>query len=130
MWPRIKLKTKDSRMNISVNDYIQLFHFHSSIIGEQTITKTNPLFQLTFDRKSRDLNTNPDTSSATPSSTVSQSFGALKRSPHHNKQEEMFSTFQLLTLPVTRTQLILYIATFHTTFNVIRLSDKLYSRLQ
>jgi hypothetical protein len=31
-------------MNILENYYIQLFHFHNNIIEEQTITKTNPLF--------------------------------------------------------------------------------------
>ena len=44
--------------------------------------------------------------------------------PHHNEQEEtlltiQLLTIQLLTLSITYTQLILHMATYHTTFKVI-----------
>jgi hypothetical protein len=49
----------------------------------------------------------------------SQSLGALQHRPHCNEQEETLLTIQLLTLSITYTQLILHMATYHTTFKVI-----------
>lgn len=50
-------------MNILENYCIQCFHFRNNIIGEQTVTKTNPLFQLAFNMRSCDPRTEPSTSS-------------------------------------------------------------------
>ena len=63
-----------------------------------------------------------------------KSLGALQHRPHNNEQEEtlltiqlltiqpltiQLLTIQLLTLSITYTQLILHMATYHTTFKVI-----------
>ena len=44
---------------------------------------------------------------------------SLQHSPRHNEYEKTLLTIQLLTLPITYTQFILHMATYHTTFKVI-----------
>jgi hypothetical protein len=56
---------KGKRMNTLEKYYIQCFQFHNKIIQEQTITKLNPLFQLTYNLRSHDPNPNPSTDAHT-----------------------------------------------------------------
>jgi hypothetical protein len=53
-------------MNTLENYYIQYSHFHNNTIKEQTHTKINPLFQIAYNMRSRDHNTDPCTDSLTP----------------------------------------------------------------
>ena len=52
-------------MNTLENYHVQYFQFHNKIIQEQTIAKLNPLFQLTYNLRSRDPNPDPSTDSRT-----------------------------------------------------------------
>ena len=61
----IRKARKGERMNTLENYHVQYFQFHNKIIQEQTIAKLNPLFQLTYNLRSRDPNPDPSTDSRT-----------------------------------------------------------------